>query len=31
VATTPTASRTRPPAIDSVGLSDDLTVLLKQP
>ena len=31
VATTPTASRTRPPAIDSVGLSDDLTALLKQP
>jgi allantoin racemase len=31
VATTPTASRTRPPAIDSVGLSEELTALLKQP
>jgi len=31
VATTPAASRTRPPAIDSVGLSEELTALLKQP
>jgi hypothetical protein len=31
VATTPTAARSRLPAVESVGLSDELSTVLKQP